>query len=972
MFNNNHKIFDNKGYLDSNRGNFSPFKVINSDNITMKGVSRELLAIPFKNGIPQDIVNMYPEKNYNFNADFVVELPKFQDGNTFNNSYNPFIPNDSADSRNPFNLNNPLGLNNAGVGLFNQQRQRQIDNVQPLITPKQFGIRKPQIFPPSNFGENVFQPIPTPDEFGIVKPQTFPPDFTQTGQPITGGTEGLTPSAEEQARVNRISQTNLDTQNNNQNNYLNSILQDPFLRADIGLDTSLFKAGQSFGFNAEGLGISPEAQRRAKTGNIFRGVGAVGKSVLNIGRLVGAGLGYQNRLQEALTESNENQRQTIANSYRFENGGLLQFLQDGGVVSELPPEKALTGEFITGLPEHAEEKANAELENKEYIKHPNGDVQQVVGKTHEKGGEKVELENGTIVISDNLKLGGEGAKQCNKEYDMKLKANDTYADAVAKFTSKIGLKKLNEEQEALFVRLKKEDDTKDETTSNLNKEFLSGRIKEIEDDKKALETKRIEFVDYVFAKQENAKGNTEEVLKYENGGIIKDKRFIELRKKHNLSEEQAIEIYNTLIEGGVKKLQDGGGFNFASLNPNTQSIFGKQSANVDNPNAFGNIDVNKSVAAYERLFPELLNKHFIKDEQGLYTPREGADTVKKFQIDYNEFVTDSSNYLIELGANQKEVNDYTNTIRFLADNPNAVRGIDNKLGQFTTTRSGFKRDIVTQEQLQRLNKEGIYTGRQALKNKDKAIRLLGQEGYENVIQGLDKHTSADFTIGQVQGATKNQIEQQIKGAGITNKQTPITPLNIEQNKSITGLPFLPDQSVTPPSGVQPHALINRYYQRLDPVEITNEENLKEIFRSQNFMANQLDQLPDSQRRAALANTLANTQENINKSTVQTNIANARNRQATEQFNIGQTNREEDARAGDLLNFERRQLTALAKTQADLDNYFDFNRRVKLGNFNTLSKINTLNNLYDNFNVGTFGEVQFDPTQSVQFTAPKQR
>lgn len=957
MFNNNHKIFDNKGYLDSNRGNFSPFKVINSDNITMKGVSQELLAIPFKNGIPQNIVNMYPENNYKFNADFVVELPKFQDGNTFNN---PFIPNSA---RNPLDLNNPLGLNNIadGRGLFSQQRQRQIDNVQ-LITPEQFGIRKPETFTPGTFGENrLFDP--TPEEFGIRRPQTFPPDFSQTGQQITGGTEGLTPSAEEQARVNQISQGNLDAQNNNQNfNF-----QDPFLGADIGLNTSLFKAGQSFGFNTEGLGLSPEAQRRARTGNIFRGVGAVGKSVLNIGRLVGAGFGHQNRLQEALAESNENQRQVIANSYRFENGGLLQFLQNGGVVSALSPEKALTGEFITGLPDHAEEKANAELEVNEYIKHPNDDVQQVVGKTHEKGGEKVELESGTIVISDNLKLGGEGAKQCNKQYDMKLKASDTYADAVAKFTAKIGLKKLNEEQEALFVRLKKEDDTQDETTSNLNKEFLSGRIKEIEDEKKALDIKRIEFVDYVFAKQQGAKGDTDEILKYENGGIIKDKRFIELRKKHNLSEEQAMEIYNTFVKGEVKKLQDGGNFSFASLNPNTQSIFNKQSANVDNPNAFGNIDVNKSVSTYERLFPELLNKHFIKNEQGVYEPREGDDTIRKFQTDYNEFVADSSNYLIELGANQKEVNDYVNNIRFLSDNPNAVRGIDNKLGQFTTTRSGFKRDVVTQEQLQKLNKEGIYTGRQALRNKAKAIKLLGQEGYDNVVKGLDKHTSADFTIGQVQGAQVTPVAQPT-----STEQTPITPLNIEQrNRSVTGLPFLPDQSVTPPGGVQPHALINRFYQRLDPVEITNEENLKEIFRSQNFMANQLDQLPDSQRRAALANTLATTQENINRSTVQTNIANARNRQATEQFNIGQTNREEDARAGDLLNFERRQLTALAKTQADIDNYFDFNRRVRLGNFNTLSKINTLNNLYENFNVGTFGEVQFDPTQSVQFTAPKQ-
>jgi len=81
----------------------------------------------------------------------------------------------------------------------------------------------------------------------------------------------------------------------------------------------------------------------------------------------------------------------------------------------------------------------------------------------------------------------------------------------------------------------------------------------------------------------------------------------------------------------------------------------------------------------------------------------------------------------------------------------------------------------------------------------------------------------------------------------------------------------------------------------------------------------------------------------------TNIANAQNQQQTDQFNIGQANLEENARAHDTLDFERRALTGLSKTRTDLRNFFDFNRRVALGNFNTINRLNLLNQIHENFN-----------------------
>ena len=78
---------------------------------------------------------------------------------------------------------------------------------------------------------------------------------------------------------------------------------------------------------------------------------------------------------------------------------------------------------------------------------PNGDVQKVVGETHENGGVKMQLDNGTRVISDNLEIGGDFAKSLRKEFDIDVLAKDTFANTLDKYTRKIGLKKLNEEMQ---------------------------------------------------------------------------------------------------------------------------------------------------------------------------------------------------------------------------------------------------------------------------------------------------------------------------------------------------------------------------------------------------------------------------------------------------------------------------------------------------------------------------------------------
>ena len=60
----------------------------------------------------------------------------------------------------------------------------------------------------------------------------------------------------------------------------------------------------------------------------------------------------------------------------------------------------LTDEVITGLPVGSSVQPNAELENKEHLKFPDGEIQRVAGNPHKKGGVKMYIPDGTKILSD--------------------------------------------------------------------------------------------------------------------------------------------------------------------------------------------------------------------------------------------------------------------------------------------------------------------------------------------------------------------------------------------------------------------------------------------------------------------------------------------------------------------------------------------------------------------------------------------
>jgi len=1095
------------------------------------------------------------EQPENFNDD--MNIPKYQYGTNgmfpyFNNKgmmeapnapyfstanlFNPLIYSDPISTQNTSNMN-PVFLNNKGMGetgnfgglnnLFNLQRQNNIQNVEEINSSDSANSANS-----ANNAPSPFRPVAPPFVSDIEGSLMYSDNLEKLA-----GTPAYE-SAKENNNLNAIDPTTgqlINTSNTNNKFTTNNtngqfkgtgfsdFLQSPQALVDIDLNSALFTAGQSFGFDSD-LIENTDARKQGRRGNLMRGVGAVGKSLLNMGRLVGAGMGYQNRLNDFYENSSNAYRNALVGTYRFENGGLFQYLKNGGKIEDFPIEKILTGEYATGLPEKEEEKGNAEVERDEYLQHPNGDVQKVVGETHENGGVKMQLDNGTRVISDNLEIGGDFAKFLRKEFDIDVLAKDTFANTLDKYTRKIGLKKLNEEQEQLFRKLKAQEDTEDETTLKLNSLFLGEKIKEIEDKKLPLESQRKDFFDIVYDKQETHKDKEKVLEKFEDGGSYKTKEYRDLLKKYNLTDKQANSLIENYSNGNtafdLPMFQDGG---MPEQGANSQEqivgmVMQMLQSGMSPEEVVGNL-VNQGIPeeVVTGIVQGLMQQMQQQPQEGQMQGQQNEGGQPMFQNG-----TDGQNpqypptlpYLPNYTYGMQGVNNALNSWNFLpnynyrdlnnertriqqfaqeygVEVPENINSFDQAqldafAGQLQTSaikrypglakhygtmvaptkqgletlvekgipknllpkgvldkdgnvKIGTKEGDVSDKEIQNINNwiqtnlspedQSNYANKNFNDNKwyfrypsKNEVYFKDKSEYDNYVKSIDgKGVGNGLYYSNKEGkyikpvllqpkefksekekqdwveANKNnpdKLHNQFYAEnpddntyyypyapGETPASTPdnkiptpnpldnINVFNIRNRNKIGAMPYLPDQSQVPPDALIPHVKLERQYERLDPVELTPEDNLKEIFRGVDFATSQLNDLPDSQRRAALANLTANSQDNINKVITTINTQNAANRQSTEQFNISQSNAEEDNRVGDTLNFEARQLTALAKTQADMNNYLDFNRRVRLGNYNFAHNQQLISDLYENYNVDPFGQIQFDAANTQPLTVP---
>jgi hypothetical protein len=177
--------------------------------------------------------------------------------------------------------------------------------------------------------------------------------------------------------------------------------------------------------------------------------------------------------------------------------------------------------------------------------------------------------------------------------------------------------------------------------------------------------------------------------------------------------------------------------------------------------------------------------------------------------------------------------------------------------------------------------------------------------------------------------------------------------------------YTPDQRTLPPTAMLPHLKIDTKLGRIDPIRMGIEQQLQNISDSRVFAADRLDDLPPSQRAAAMASITASSQMAENQATFQTNQWNAQNWAQTQLYNMAQRDREAMANAQNALDYERRAYIARDVFDKNLRGFFDYNRRVALSDYDYNRKMNLASSIFPDYSPNFYGNmIEFDPDSEV--------
>ena len=656
--------------------------------------------------------------------------------------------------------------------------------------------------------------------------------------------------------------------------------------------------------------------------------------------------------------------------------------------NEIPKEKLLTGEYLKGISPHQNIQPNAEVEEGEYLQFPDQEVTKALGNEHKGGGVKVAIPDGTKILSDHLKPTKKQIRQIEKSFNINVSESDTFAKVVEKYTKKIGLAKLTDDQEKVFSQLEKMTRNKDipKATADVNLEYLSSKIKKIEEAKKPLESERKNFFDYVFQLQEATKKPEERADQFRFGGT-----FEQTAMKFGMTPQEA-EAY--LKKGGFftsdrfPMFEDGGIKTAENLTEEERKEIkekwdGKTEAYIDFKNSAQAIESN------DELLSDIYEQYKKSVESEDYYTGSKSETKKKFKEKYGKDLSQ---------LNKEDV--LKELLAFEERNARlAAHGLDpSTVGQNAAPNSPIsektKKFIEDNPSLKDLDFSKGYRGQAAyiayyntLKNNDKYKGLaefqegVGDEtiaGTKGKVSGIDNFNT-NTTLGQrlkykwqqtptpTTPNTPEPTDLTPKTEKEKEKTKPGEQKEVVDNIKVPPQPrgpryfYTPDQSPLPPTALDPVALFDARTTPIDPVRIGIETQLREANEQQRFIANTLEGMPETQKAAVLANMMATSQKQINQTATQANQINAQNVASAELYNAQQKDRESLMRANNLMSYEQRTLLGKAKTEEMLRRYYDQLKKVNIDNFKNTQKLNLLDSVFPEYSLDTFGmSVNFDP------------
>lgn len=676
-------------------------------------------------------------------------------------------------------------------------------------------------------------------------------------------------------------------------------------------------------------------------------------------------------------------------------GSEPQEVYTGELREKVKPEQYLTGEYTAG---DDDKPYNSEVERGEYLNR-NGVTQQVLGDKHSEGGEKMNLEKGTIVISDKTRLGAANARALSLNTGMKIVAGDTYARVVDIFTKKIGLEKLNKEQEDLFKKLQKFEGKGNQKTQDLNNTFLNAKINDIEEKKKSLLQQREQLVQVLFEMQESSKKpskdekesvdnsseESREVPKYQDGVMVSD------ATGEAILERYGADAYKYYLENW-KNDPDYGFRDYVPMRERIKAF--AEDYGVTLPKNFDKLSekemdklageiqmkVNDGVATHYGTYvaPTQNGLQWLVDNGVL---KKDNDAIKNI-IDKNGKITIGS-----YGAlNEKQQQVVGNAVDGLAKEDEA------KLKQYAIANFRDKKWFYRRPKEQEI----YYTSAQEYGDAVKDKLQVGQPNeYATEKQGayflpkllqikkfktqaeLDKWKEANKNnadkkhseyFSETGGDSNKFFKPVVDDSVEPNKPEVVAdkPLDVSKTKKRNNFFMLPDQSTLPPEPLRAVPKYGIRYNYLDNIRISPEQNLVENYRNFNEAKTKMEALPDVMNNANLAMLTGNIAQANNQAINQINVQNAQIAQQVASANLQTLHKQAEMDLHLADQYDQRMNRALDVTRKDLEGYYDFNRKVNVGEFNTRHQLSLLNDLFDKYGVNSDGTVGFDPKTNAPY------
>jgi hypothetical protein len=646
-------------------------------------------------------------------------------------------------------------------------------------------------------------------------------------------------------------------------------------------------------------------------------------------------------------------------------------------------EEKLTGKVITGLKDLKEVQPNAELEGKEYMQFPDGTTQLVVGNSHKKDGVKMNIPDGTKIVSHALKLSAKEAKDLKEEYGINVSNKDSYSSAITKYTKKIGLDALYDEEKELYELVNKQSEKSDvkESTRLVNEEYMSGKTREIQLAKEDKEVEKAQFFGVVYDLQEASKSEGKK-KKSEDGemkyGGLSKQDFKAVCKKHGISEDQG----RVLMGEMTPSFEVGGEFDElkkkynTTLKINTAFEDGKvtqQQYNklmTDIREVVEGVDYDKPAGAGVRGSAPY-------EEGEAYTPA-GVKRLNSFRKKYEleEISSDSSKEEIKKAAGELQNHMAENYPELVYDYMVTKSHQPNrKLGEFLSGKKyensneglakALKDKAITKKDVVEKYQDDLWWYR-ALDFDEKTIPrseydlLIEREGA--IKQGDDLYFAEDpdnpeHYTKYVPTDNEEEVTKDVVPPGIIDDTPPNLP-----KKNFPQLFGAPNEYPTPPAPMDPHLMGESRFQRMDPIRIGIEPQIQEAADQRKFMSEQMfGNLSPEVAASVMANSLASQTGAINTEARTANMTNAQNLANTKLFNIGQAGKESEANRKNKLSFEQRQYTAKANYQEEMKRWEDQIRRININKYKNNSALNLMNQMFPDFDVNAgANNVSFNP------------